>query len=122
MFCDIINIQKAANNFTRFGVKLRRENVFFAVSEVGRKPGNDTKNKNEERHFPTVIKKSHQFQSIKRNKEVTPKTRETYFFYRKPQKLKFIKNVFRKLPSKSFSSRGKFHSAENIKSVELLQK
>ena len=46
--------------------------------------------------------KTHQFQSIKSNKEVTPKPRETYFLYRIPQKLKFLKCVFRKLSSKSF--------------------
>ena len=120
LFCEIINFQKAASKFTRYGVNFRRENV-FAVSEVGRKPGNDPKNKNEERHFPD-IKKTHQFQSIKSNKEVTPKSRETYFFYRKPQKLKFLRNVFRKLSSKGFSSRGKLHSAENTKSVKPLQK
>ena len=44
--------------------------------------------------FSTIIKKTHQLQSIKSNKEVTPKILESYFLYRKPQKLKFVKNVF----------------------------
>ena len=65
--------------------------------------------------FSRMIKETYQFQSIKSNKEVTLKTRETYFLYRNPQKLIFVKNVFRKLSSKSFSSRGKSHSAENTK-------
>ena len=56
LFCEIINIQKAASKFTRYGVNLRKENV-FAVSEVRRKPGNDPKNKNEERHFPQSSRK-----------------------------------------------------------------
>ena len=57
LFCGIINIQKAASKFTRYGVNLRKENV-FAVSKVGRKPGNDPKkNKNEERHFPQSSRK-----------------------------------------------------------------
>ena len=37
---------------------------------------------------------------IESNNEVTLKTRETYFLYRKPQKLKIAKNAFRKLLSK----------------------
>ena len=69
-----------------------------------------------------MIKKTHQFQSIKSNKEVTPKTRETYFIDRKPQKLKFVKKVFRKLSSKRFSSRDNSHIAENTKSGQLLLK
>ena len=69
-----------------------------------------------------IIKKTHQLQSIKISKEVTPKTLQTHFLYRKPQKLKFVKNVFRKLSSKSFSTRGKSHSAKNTKSGQLLQK
>ena len=42
--------------------------------------------------FSTIIKKTHQLQSIKSNKEVTRNTRETHFLYRKSQKLKFVKN------------------------------
>ena len=38
--------------------------------------------------------KTHQFHMIKSNKEVTLKTRETCFLYRKPQKLKNLKIVF----------------------------
>ena len=34
---------------------------------------------------------------IKSNEEVTLKTQGTYLFYRKPQKLKFAKNVSRNL-------------------------
>ena len=58
---------------------------------------------------------------IKSNKEVTLKTRETYFLYRKPQKLTIAKNVFRKLFSKNslkiFSFLGKSHSAEKKRKV-----
>ena len=72
--------------------------------------------------FSTMIKKTHQFQSFKSNQEVTPKTREIYFLYRKPQKLKFVANIFRKLSSSSFSSRGESHGAEITKSGQLLQK
>ena len=61
-------------------------------------------------------------QSIKSNLEVTPKTRETYFLYRKARKLKFVENIFQNLSSKSFFSRGKSDSAENTKSGQLLQK
>ena len=52
---------------------------------------------------------------IKSDQEVTLKTKEAYFVYRKPQKLKFAKNVFRKLFSKNSlktSFFGKSHSAE----------
>ena len=62
--------------------------------------------------FSTVNKKFHQFHMIKRNKEVTRKTWETYFFHRKPQKLKIAKkNIFRKLLSKKNE---KFHSVSRI--------
>ena len=48
--------------------------------------------------FSTANKKPHQFHMIKSNKEVTRKTRETYFLHRKPQKLKIAKYIiFRKL-------------------------
>ena len=49
-----------------------------------------------------------------KSKEVTLKTRETYFLHRKPQKLKIAKNVFRKLfPEKmKIFLLGKLHSAE----------
>ena len=60
---------------------------------------------------------------IKSNKEVTLKTRETCFFYRKPQKLKILKIVFRKIFSKSllktFFFLGMSHSAEKTKSDQL---
>ena len=46
---------------------------------------------------------------IKSNGKVTRKTRESYFFHRKPQKLKIAKNIFRKLFSKK-----KFHSVSRI--------
>ena len=63
---------------------------------------------------------------IKSNKEVTLKARETYFLYRKPQKLKIVENVFRKLFSKNIlkilSFLGKSHSAEKTKSDQLSQK
>ena len=52
------------------------ENV-FAVSHVGRKPENDPKIKMK-MAFSTMTKKTHQFQSIKTNNEVTPKTGETH--------------------------------------------
>ena len=42
---------------------------------------------------------------IKSNKEVTRKTRETYFLHRKPQKRKIANNIiFRKLFSKKIHS------------------
>ena len=44
----------------------------------------------------TINKKPRQFQMIKSNKEITVKTRETFFLYRTPQKLKIARNVFRK--------------------------
>ena len=61
---------------------------------------------------------------IKSNKEVTRKTRETFFLNRKPQKLKIAKNnIFRKLFSKKWKiSLAKSHSAENTKTGELSQK
>ena len=43
-----------------------------------------------------------QFHMIKSNKEVTLKTRETYFLYRKAQKLKTAKNFLRKLFQKIY--------------------
>ena len=43
---------------------------------------------------------------IKSNGKVTRKTRETYFFHRKPQKLKIAKKIFEK--------NGKFHSVSRI--------
>ena len=92
----------------------------FAVSHIGRKPEKDPKTKMK-RGFSSIIKKIHQFQSIKSNKEVTPKTRETDFLYRKPQKLKFVK-FFSKIVFEKFLSRGNSHSAENTKSGQLLQK
>ena len=66
--------------------------------------------------IPTIKKKTHQFHVIKSNKEVTLKTRETCFLYRKTRKLKILKIVFKKLFSKNllktFSFVGKSHSAE----------
>ena len=61
---------------------------------------------------------------IKSNKEITRKTRETYFLHRKPQKLKIAKNIiFRKLFSKKMKiSLAKSNSAENTKTGQLLQK
>ena len=53
------------------------------------------------RLFSTIKKETHQFHMIKSIKEVTFKTRETYFLCRNPQKLKIAKNVFRKLFSKN---------------------
>ena len=120
LFCEIIIIQKAASKITRYGVKLQRENA-FAVYHVERKPGNDPKTRMKRDIFHNH-QENYQFQSIKSNKEVTPKTRENYFLYRKTQKLKFVENVFLKMSSKSFSSRGKSHSVENTKSGQLLQK
>ena len=61
--------------------------------------------------FSTVNKRLHQFHMIKSNGKVTRKTRETYFFHRKPQKLKIAKNIFRKLFSKKNE---KFHSVSRI--------
>ena len=62
---------------------------------------------------------------MKSNKEVTFKTRGTYFPYRKPQKLKIAKSVFRNSFSKKFLKilpfLGKFHSAEKAQSGQLLQ-
>ena len=62
---------------------------------------------------------------IKCNREVTLKTRDTYFLYRKPQKLKTAKNVLRKIFSKKlleiFFFVGESHSAEKTKSGQLLQ-
>ena len=51
---------------------------------------------------------------IKSNKEVTLKARETYFLYRKPQKLKianfFLKFILKKVFEKFFL--GESHNAE----------
>ena len=75
--------------------------------------------------FSTVNKKPHQFHMIKSNKEVTRKTRETYFLHRKPQKLEiakkiiFFENCFRK---KWKISLAKSHSTENTKTGQLSQK
>ena len=44
--------------------------------------------------FLPVNKRLHQFHMIKSNGKVTRKTRETYFFHRKPQKLKIAKKIF----------------------------
>ena len=48
---------------------------------------------------------------IKSNKEVTRKTWETYFFHRKPQKLKIAKKNFSKIV---FEKNEKFHSVSRI--------
>ena len=48
---------------------------------------------------------------IKSNGKVTRKTRESYFFHRKPQKLKIAKIIFRKLFSKKNE---KFHSVSRL--------
>ena len=50
----------------------------------------------------TIKKKTHQLHMIESTKEVTLKTRETCFLYRKPKKLKILKNVFRKYFQKSY--------------------
>ena len=55
---------------------------------------------------------------IKSNKEVTPEPRETYFLYRKPQKLKFAKKCFSKIiqeKNEKFLLLGKLHSAVKTK-------
>ena len=57
---------------------------------------------------------------IKSNKEVTLKTQETCFLYRKPQKLKILKvffKIFKKFIENFFL--GKSHSAEETKSDQL---
>ena len=73
--------------------------------------------------FPTIKKKIHQFHVIKSNKEVTLKTRETCFLYRKTRKLKILKIVLKKLFSKNllktFFFLGKSHSSEKTKSGQL---
>ena len=61
--------------------------------------------------FSTVNKRLHQFHMNKSNGKVTRKTRETYFFRRKQQKLKIAKLFFRKLFSKKNE---KFHSVSRI--------
>ena len=71
LICEIFNNQKAPSKITRYVVNLQKENV-FAVSHVGRKSENDPKI-NMNLAFSTMIKKTHQFQSIKSNKEVTPR-------------------------------------------------
>ena len=48
---------------------------------------------------------------IKSNGKVTRKTRESYFFHRKPQKLKIAKIIFRKMFSKKNE---KFHSVSRL--------
>ena len=50
---------------------------------------------------------------IKSNKEVTLKTREIYFLYRKSQELKIAKNVFQKLLSQKLL-KNFFFSASRI--------
>ena len=74
----------------------------------------------------TINKKPRQFHLIKSNKEVTLKTLESYFLYRKQQKLKIAKNVLRKLFSKNllkiFSFLGNSRSAEKKRSGQLSQK
>ena len=72
--CEIFNNKKTPGKITRYGVNLQRENV-FAVSHGERKPENDPTTK---MNRATIIKKTHQLQSIKSNKEVIPKTRETF--------------------------------------------
>ena len=77
--------------------------------------------------FSTINEKTHEFHMIKSNKEVTLNAQETYFFYRKPQKLKiskkmFFGNYFRKKLSKTFSLLGTSHIAEETKSGQLSQK
>ena len=61
---------------------------------------------------------------IKSNKEVTLKTRETYFLYRKPQNLKIAKSVFQDIFSEKVIEKflGESHSAKKTKSGQLSQK
>ena len=49
---------------------------------------------NQSKVISTINNKTHQFHMIKNNKEVALKTRDNYFLYRKPQKLKFAKHLF----------------------------
>ena len=62
---------------------------------------------------------------IKSNKEVTFKTRGTYFLYRNPQNLKLRKMFFMKFILKEiieiFFFLGKLHSAEKTQSGQLSQ-
>ena len=51
---------------------------------------------------------------IKSNKENTVKTRETYFFHRKSQKLEIAKNIFPKLSPKTFIEYFSFLSLTRI--------
>ena len=55
--------------------------------------------------IPTIKMKPGQFHMIKSNKEVTLKTRETYFLYRKPPELKIAKKVLRKFSKNLLVSR-----------------
>ena len=59
--------------------------------------GKTPSRKNYKEEISTINKKPRQFHMIKINKEVPLKTLETHFLYRKPQKLKIAKIVFRKL-------------------------
>ena len=63
---------------------------------------------------------------IKSNKEVILKIRETSFLYRKPQKLKIAKNVFREFFSKHLLKIISFlctsHSAEKTKVASYRRK
>ena len=94
--------------------------IHFDQMNVSERGTESKKNLNEV--FPTNKKKTHQFHVIKSNKEVTLKTRETCFFYRKTRKLKILKIVFKKLFSKNLLKTfflGKSHSAEKMKSGQL---
>ena len=75
-----------------------------------------TESRNRKEVIFTINKKPRQFHLIKSIREVSLKTRETSFLYRKPQKLKISKKAFRKLFSTKFielfSFLGKSHSAE----------
>ena len=62
--------------------------------------------------FSTVKKKPHQFHMIKSNKEVTRKTRETYFLHGKPQKLETAKKCY--FSKIVFEKNEKFHSLSRI--------
>ena len=65
------------------------------------KPKSAMKARGTLRSISTINNKPRQFQMIKINKEATLKTQETYFLYRKHQKLKTARNVFRKFISKN---------------------
>ena len=94
MFFDGEKRFSSQNYFSQ--AKISYESKRLPIDQMNVSERHTELKKTEMRYFLRSIRKL-QLHMIKRNKEITLETRETYFLYRKPQ-------IFKKMQKKSFCS------------------